>query len=131
MADFTMTPQDIAALRVLLARAKAAGWQHAVYQASGDLEHAWNTNAGQHGDRVKLYRGRLAVLPRGRAHWSVPVESIAQVAAVLELAGALPTVGHEKIDMVPVGYCNCAPGDHGFPHRPWCNSQRQAGRSPR
>jgi hypothetical protein len=89
-----MTPDDIAATRVLLARGKAAGWSHwtFAYATSPDhLEHVWMRGGAVYGDRVSLWQGLVSIeIPDCSRSWNVPVVSGEQVAAVLELAGALP-----------------------------------------
>ena len=90
-----LTPAEIAALRVLLARAQAAGWERLFSRYGSLTEHVWWTPDLY---RVWIYNGDLVVSGEsdGRT-WDVPVRSVAQVTAVLELAGALPAAGPEYI----------------------------------
>lgn len=92
-----MNIEDIAALRELLVRARAAGYAHTLIKlANGPHEHAWRKADWYLSEDVSgwvtLYQERLHIVPPG-AHsdeWLVPAHSVLQVVTVLEMAGALP-----------------------------------------
>jgi len=86
-----MTPADIAALRTLLGRAKAAGWVFWQEDSGWSGEHTLTRRDLDSAEYVALINGVLSVHIEGRKSWGgVPAESVAQVTTVLELAGALP-----------------------------------------
>ncbi len=106
-----MDVNTISALRQTLVRASAAGWKHTVYDVAGDREHLWQRPVGAAKQRVSLYAGFVSFDPdrddMSVRTWTVPAESVKQITAVLELAGALPAE------------CGCLAYDLvGNPHAP-------------
>lgn len=134
-----MNTTTVGALRQLLIRGRTAGWEHTIYEVAGDREHVWsrpvplswcgcpgNEVGGHCGtcrlagarQRVSLYAGFLVIDPNRddatTRTWTVPAESVDQVAKVLELAGMLPAeCGCLAYDLrfnahAPEAHTNCA-----------------------
>lgn len=87
MTSLLERPADVAALRSLLARAKAAGWNG----SPPDREHTWTRSVDEYQDRVIVDDvGNLLIYPAYAPPWQVPILSADQVGKVLELAKVLP-----------------------------------------
>lgn len=107
-----MTPEQIRALRPLLARAKAAGWRHIIYVVFGTREHTWRRHEYStltETEHVSLCDERLTFAPSESGMWVMPLPaSIERITAFLELAGALPK--REPITVFPSSFVPGHPG---------------------
>ena len=95
-----LTADHIAALRPLLARIRAAGYRHFIFDGLGDKEHVWRRGETEQ-QQISLYAGFVSYDADRRDYtvqqWSAPANDIARIAAVLELAGALPPVDQTSL----------------------------------
>lgn len=93
-----LKPAEIPTVRILLARAQAAGWVHLVY--GGDShgryhEHVWR-KPGQHltrAEQISLYDGEIEYRPEGSRQPTAKLrpESAIQVTAWLRMLGFAAT----------------------------------------
>lgn len=97
MTGLLAHPDRVAAARTLLARMRAAGWEHLLTGINASpWEHSW-----QHRDTLGRHVilddvGNVFIYPTHGAPWRVPLISAHQIGAVLELAGVIPPLPRRR-----------------------------------
>jgi hypothetical protein len=100
MAGLAVEPApDLTAVRALLRRVRAAGWEHVVYGVHGTTEHVWRRREDSETQQVSLYGHTLEFKHDRASQASVTIShewntgfDLAEVTAIAELLGFLPRV---------------------------------------